>query len=206
MTSPKVPRFVPPSHSFGAYIFDCDGTLADSMPLHHAAWKYALERAGATFDFTWEIFSSRGGMPLEDTVMELNRQFECSIDPRLISRLQLEYFDREALNVKPIVEVTCFAREVAGRAPISVASGNRKPQVLEVLDAIGVADLFEIVVTPEDVERGKPHPDMFLLAAKRMGVAPELCLVIEDSPLGVQAAERARMQWCLVGPPYTEAG
>jgi len=83
-------------------------------------------------------------------------------------------------------------------SPVSVASGNLRLQVIHSLEAIGVGEIFDIIITPEQVQHGKPHPDMFLLAAERMGVAPQDCLVLEDSPLGIEAAKRAGMSWALV--------
>ncbi|MDX2051428.1 MAG: HAD family phosphatase [Polyangiaceae bacterium] len=191
-------RFTPPTQTFGGYIFDCDGTLADSMPLHHDAWKFALKECGAEFEFTWEIFASRGGMPLEQTVRELNQQFCCELDPIAIAAAQRVHFEARLHELQPISEVTHFARQVQAQRPVSVASGNLRLQVVRSLHTIGVGDIFDIIVTPEQVERGKPHPDMFLLAAELMGVRPKDCLVIEDSPLGIQAAERAGMAWALV--------
>ena len=103
--------------------------------------------------------------------------------------------------VEPIVEVVAFARSKAGKHPLSVASGGERGLVLQTLRDIGVADLFPIVVVAADVPRGKPDPDMFLLAAERMGVAPEQCLVFEDSPLGILAAERAGMGGVFIKRP-----
>jgi HAD superfamily hydrolase (TIGR01509 family) len=95
--------------------------------------------------------------------------------------------------VSPIVSVVRLAREAHKQRPVSVASGSVRLHVERTLDAIGVRELFDVIVTPADVEHGKPAPDMFLLAAKRMQVDPKACLVIEDSELGVVAAERAGM-------------
>jgi beta-phosphoglucomutase-like phosphatase (HAD superfamily) len=197
-----VALFTLPTRQYSAFIFDCDGTLADSMPLHQKAWISALARYGATFDFTWELFMSRAGKTIELTVSELNAEFGLSLDPELVSAAQRAQFDALAVGVKPLDEVVAYARERAkAGCPVSVASGGDAVTVRRTLRTIGVADLFPIVVTAEEVTHGKPAPDLFLLAAKRMGVAPAECLVFEDSLLGITAAERAGMGAVLVARP-----
>jgi beta-phosphoglucomutase-like phosphatase (HAD superfamily) len=191
--------FTLPTREYSAFIFDCDGTLADSMPLHQRAWVMALRKYGATFDFGWELFMSRAGKSIELTVSELNAEFGLELDPALVSAAQRAEYDVLALGVKAIDQVVAYARERArAGCPVSVASGGDAPTVARTLRAIGVADLFPVVVTVDDVVHGKPAPDLFLLAAKRMGVAPENCLVFEDSLLGITAAERAGMGAVLV--------
>jgi beta-phosphoglucomutase-like phosphatase (HAD superfamily) len=197
-----VPLFTLPTRAYSAFIFDCDGTLADSMPLHQKAWVAALQKYGATIDFSWELFMSRAGKSIELTVAELNAEFGMALDPALVSAAQRAQYDVLALGVKPIDEVVAFARERAqAGCPVSVASGGDAPTVARTLRAIGVSDLFPVVVTVEDVEHGKPAPDLFLLAAQRMGVSPADCLVFEDSLLGITAAERAGMGAVLVSRP-----
>jgi len=193
------PLFTLPTREYSAFIFDCDGTLADSMPLHQRAWLAALRKYGASFDFGWELFMSRAGKSIELTVAELNAEFGTALDPALVSAAQRAEYDVLALGVKPIAEVVAYARSRALLGyPVSVASGGDAPTVARTLRTIGAADLFPIVVTVEDVVHGKPAPDLFLLAAKRMGVDPAECLVFEDSLLGIIAAERAGMGAVLV--------
>jgi beta-phosphoglucomutase-like phosphatase (HAD superfamily) len=188
-----------PAKTYSAFIFDCDGTLADSMPLHQKAWIVALRKYGARFDFSWELFMSRAGKTIELTVAELNAEFGLTLDPALVSAAQRAEYDALAVGVKPLDEVVAFARERAQAGyPVSVASGGDAVTVQRTLRTIGVSDLFPIVVTAEEVAHGKPAPDLFLLAAERMGVAPAECLVFEDSPLGITAAERAGMGSVLV--------
>ena len=188
-----------PTRDYSAFIFDCDGTLADSMPLHQRAWVKALQRHGAQLDFGWELFMSRAGKTIELTVHELNAEFGLSLDPVLVAAAQRAEYDALALGVKPIAEVLAYAHErAAAGCPVSVASGGDAVTVHRTLRTIGAADLFPVVVTAEDVTHGKPAPDLFLLAAERMGVAPEQCLVFEDSLLGILAAERAGMGAVLV--------
>ena len=191
--------FTLPTREYSAFIFDCDGTLADSMPLHRQAWIRALQRYGATFDFGWELFMSRAGKTIELTVTELNAELGLTLDPTLVAAAQRAEYDALALGVKPITEVVAFARtRAAAGCPVSVASGGDAATVQRTLLTIGVRDLFPIVVTAEQVAHGKPAPDLFLLAASRMGVSPSDCLVFEDSLLGITAAERAGMGAVLV--------
>lgn len=199
MTAVSGPLFSLPTREYSAFIFDCDGTLADSMPLHQRAWVAALRKYGAAFDFGWELFMSRAGKSIERTVTELNAEFGLTLDPALVSAAQRAEYDVLARGVKPIVEVVRYARERAqAGCPVSVASGGDAITVARTLRTIGAEDLFPVVVTVEDVEHGKPAPDLFLLAARRMGVPPEQCLVFEDSLLGITAAERAGMGAVLV--------
>ncbi|MEI9951002.1 MAG: HAD family phosphatase [Pseudomonadota bacterium] len=197
--SRPVALFTLPTRAYSAFIFDCDGTLADSMPLHQQAWIAALRQHGATFDFGWELFMSRAGKTVELTVSELNAEFGLALDPALVSAAQRAAYDALAVGVQPLHEVVAFARERAQAGyPVSVASGGDAVTVRRTLRTIGASDLFPIVVTAEEVAHGKPAPDLFLLAAQRMGVAPADCLVFEDSALGITAAERAGMGSVLV--------
>ncbi len=193
--------FAAPDRTYGGYIFDCDGTLADTMTLHHRAWREALLQAGARFDFDWDLFMSRAGMSLELTVAELAEQFSTPLDPDLVALVQRRLFTELEHTVQPIEDVVRFAREAARSCPVSVASGSQRTTVERTLSRIGARDLFEIIITPEDVTRGKPDPEMFLLAAERMGVAPHDCLVFEDAELGLEAARRAGMSAVRVALP-----
>jgi HAD superfamily hydrolase (TIGR01509 family) len=183
-----------PSGDFDAFIFDCDGTLADSMPLYHRAWRSALARAGATFDFPWDLFVSRAGMSTLLTVEGLNGQFGTNLDAATIEGHQHAEYALLVDEVKPIDGVVAVAREFSGRLPMSVASGGTRVLVERTLEVLGIRELFAHVLVASDVPRGKPEPDLFLLAAVKMGVAPERCLVFEDGEPGILAAHRAGMQ------------
>jgi beta-phosphoglucomutase-like phosphatase (HAD superfamily) len=193
--------FEPLTREYGGYIFDCDGTLADSMVVHHRAWLSALAEHGASFDFHWELFTSRAGMTLPNTVRELNAQFGLSLDPVGVTNSQRREYERFLPTVQPIAEVVELAKRVGATHPVSVASGGERQIVLRTLELIGLSRIFSVVVAAEDVTHGKPAPDMFLLAAERMGVAPAECVVFEDSVLGLEAAKRAGMASVLVRPP-----
>lgn len=187
-----------PPGDFGAFIFDCDGTLADSMPLYHRAWRSALAHSGATFDFSWDLFVSRAGMSTLLTVEGLNQQFGTTLQAALIEEHQHGEYAKLVDEVKPVPAVVAVAREYAGRLPMSVASGGTRVLVERTLDVLGIRDLFAHVLVASDVPRGKPEPDLFLLAASRMGVAPERCLVFEDGEPGILAAKRAGMPFVRV--------
>ena len=193
--------FEPLTRDYAGYIFDCDGTLADSMVVHHQAWLAALGLHGASFEFGWELFTSRAGMSLPKTVEALNEQFGLRLDPEAVTAAQRQAYERLLPGVRPILPVVELARRVARSAPVSVASGGERSVVLRTLELIGLGETFPIVVTAEDVVLGKPAPDMFLLAAERMGVSAHECVVFEDSVLGMQAARRAGMAAVLVTPP-----
>jgi HAD superfamily hydrolase (TIGR01509 family) len=191
-------RFVPPTQSYEGYIFDCDGTLVESMQLHFRAWREAFRTHGAPFDFDWELFISRAGMPLEETVTALNQQFSVSLDPYHVVAVQRATYRTLLSEVTPIQVVVDFAREVARRAPVSVASGGHREEVETSLRNIGLLSIFRCIVTASEVARGKPDPEILLRCAEGMGVAPRDCLVIEDGALGIEAARRAGMDWVRV--------
>jgi HAD superfamily hydrolase (TIGR01509 family) len=193
--------FEPLTREYGGYIFDCDGTLADSMVVHYQAWQAALALHGARFAFDWELFTSRAGMSLPATVSALNAQFGLDLNPERVAASQRAEYERFLPSVKPIVDVVQLARQVARSRPVSVASGGERRIVERTLDLLDLRQTFSIVVTPEDVQHGKPAPDMFLLAAERMGVPPAECVVFEDAVLGLEAARRAGMASVLVRPP-----
>jgi len=188
--------FDPARHD--AVIFDCDGTLVDTMPLHHAAWQSAFERFHAPFEFTWELFMRRAGMTLERTVEELNREFQCQLPPAVVAEAEREEYRRRSDQIRPIDAVVRFARAVARHHPTAVASGNSRETVEDALTRIGLLDCIRTIVAAGDVGEGKPSPEAFLLAASRLSVIPERCLVVEDGESGLEAASRAGMDAYLV--------
>lgn len=183
-----------PPGDFAAFIFDCDGTLVDSMPLHFVAWKDSLIHHGATFDFTEEIFYSQAGIREQDTVNMLNLKYGTQIDADSVAKVKGEMFHLRLVEVQEVKPVADVARAWHGKIPMSVASGSEPETVHACLTTTGLIDLFQTIITPRDVARGKPAPDMFLLAAERMGVKPEQCLVFEDGQSGLDAAKAAGMQ------------
>jgi HAD superfamily hydrolase (TIGR01509 family) len=172
-------------------IFDCDGTLVDSMPLHMHAWEYIIAAQGGKWDF--EYFFSRKGMPEESIVVEYNRHFEHAFDPADTVRKKHEYFWSRLGELKPIPHVVEIARQYHGVLPMAVASGGTRKTVDLELETLHLSQFFRVVITADDDVKPKPAPDIFLEAAKRLGVAPELCQVFEDGELGLEAARVAGM-------------
>jgi beta-phosphoglucomutase family hydrolase len=189
------PRFVMPERSFEGIIFDCDGTLVDSMPIHYVAWVESLNHHGAPFHFTEEVFYSLAGIREQDVVKMLNKQYRSAVDPDGVAEYKFELFQKRMREVGEIGPVADLARRAhAEGVPIAVASGSEEETVRGVLVANDLERLFEEIITPKLVKRGKPAPDMFLLAAERLGVAPDACVVFEDGESGMQAARAAGMQ------------
>ncbi|OYP35746.1 HAD family hydrolase [Rhodopirellula sp. MGV] len=178
---------------YDGLIFDCDGTLADSMPLHYVAWRVTLLRYG--IEFTTERFYAMGGMPSASIVRILADEQKVVVDPPNVADEKEVAFTELIVQVQPKVDVCEIARAFHGKKPMAVASGSGRDIVQRQLDALGIADLFETIVASEDTELHKPEPDVFLEAASRLGVDPKRCVVFEDSPLGFQAAESAGMDW-----------
>jgi HAD superfamily hydrolase (TIGR01509 family) len=191
-------RFLAPTRDYAGYIFDCDGTLVESMPLHFRAWRRAFREHQAPFDFDWELFVSRAGMPLEQTVQALNLQFATELDPTRVVQAQLAAYRSLLSSVTGITAVVEFARQVALRAPVSVASGGHRNEVEASLATVGLSGLFRCIVAGNEVRQGKPDPEILFRCAEGMGVAPQDCLVIEDGALGIEAARRAGMDWVKV--------
>ena len=185
-----------PGRPFDAYIFDCDGTLADTMGLHYEAWLGVLEPHGATLNE--ELYLSWGGRPAREIVETLNALQGLSMDPDLLMPLKEELYHGSLHRVRPIDPVVAFARSFHGKKPLAVASGGTRKSVTATLDGLGLLPLFDTIVTSEDYTRGKPFPEPYLEAARRLGVDPSGCLVFEDTEIGRQSALAAGMECVLV--------
>jgi len=196
---------IPPGE-FAGYIFDLDGTLVDSMPLHYRAWNEAMKRAGLPHELDEDLFYSLGGVPTLRVAELMGEHYRLRLDPHKVFHEKEGLFLELRSELRLIEPVAAFAREAATRRPVSVASGGPRDIVRETLRLTKLAPLFPVVVTPEDVVFGKPAPDMFLLAAERMGVAPRDCLVFEDAEPGIAAARTAGMQWVRVPSRRPAAG
>ncbi len=199
MSDPISTTFTLPPGPFDAYIFDCDGTLADTMPTHYRAWQIALGPHAASFPEA--MFYELGGVPTCRVVEILNDRhgFGMPVDETVECKEAL--FLEMSAEVAAIEPVVALAKSFAGKKPLAVASGGHRRIVLKTLDALGIARLFDAIVCSEDYTRGKPFPDPFLEAARRLRVAPEKCLVFEDTTTGIAAATAAGMQSVLVPPP-----
>lgn len=191
-----------PENGYDAVIFDCDGTLVDSMPAHFEAWCEAMTLHGAKGVMKEDVFYAMGGRPTKDIVVELNAEYGLKLDPMSVALSKREAFLKKLKTLTLIEEVADFARSLsARRIPMAIATGGSRHVIEKTLQAVGVSDWFDEVVTADEVPIGKPAPDIFLYAAKMLGVAPERCLALEDAPAGIMAAQCAGMAVVAVPSP-----
>lgn len=183
-----------PANGFDAVIFDCDGTLVNSMAPHFEAWCDALALYGAKGIFKEDVFFAMGGRPTRDIVVEINDEYDLNLDPEAVADAKREAFLRRLHSVDLIREIADFAESLRGKKPMAVASGGSRIVVEKTLRQVGISDWFDEVVTADDVVEGKPAPEVFLKAAQLLDVEPAGCLVLEDAPSGILAAQRANMQ------------
>ena len=173
-------------------IFDCDGTLVDSMPLHWRAWDTVCQRHG--IDFAEERFYAMGGVPSKKILGMLKTEQGLDFDPAQVSREKEEAYlplMREVKLIEPVAEI---ARAHYGKIPLGVATGGRTQFIRPLLEGLGVMDRCDALVTSDDVENPKPAPDTFLKAAALMGVPAEDCRAYEDTDLGMEAIRAAGME------------
>ncbi len=174
-----------------AIIFDCDGTLVDSMPVHFVAWHETMSRYGIAFPE--DRFYSLGGMPSDRIIQLLANEQGITLDAvSVANEKELAFLDRIDLLI-PIEAVVEVVRQNRGVKPIAVASGGFRAIIQRQLEQIAMHDWFDAVVTAEDTAKHKPEPDVFLEAARQLGTSPKHCIVFEDADLGVEAARRAGM-------------
>jgi len=173
-------------------IFDCDGTLADTMPLHWRAWQIITQRHG--LHFPEDRFYALGGVPSRDILKMLAAEQGRSLDHIAVAHEKEEAYLPLMAEVEPIHAVVEIARAHHGKIPLAVASGGTEPIINKVLELLGIRQLFHAVVTSEMVKNQKPAPDIFLEAARRIGVAPQDCRAYEDTELGMTAIRDAGME------------
>lgn len=183
-----------PAGNFAGYIFDLDGTLLDTMPLHFQAWDAAMRAAGLPHALDEDYFYALGGTPTRRVAELFGERYGLKLDPDAVFHHKETLFSELQSQVRLIEPVVAFARRAGATRPVAVASGGPRLIVRRSLEVTGLAELFRVVVTADDVVHGKPAPDMFLLAARLLGVAPERCLVFEDAELGIQGALAAGME------------
>lgn len=172
-------------------IFDVDGTICDTMPVHFIAWREVSDEHGITF--TPELFVEVTGLPALQTSLYLKNKFGKDFDEAEFTRKKEEIFEKNMYKAKPIIPVVTLIRTYKGKLPIACGTGGSQYLAWKTLEIAGVRDCIEHVVAAENVTHYKPHPETFLKAAELINVPPSLCQVFEDGKLGIQAAEAAGM-------------
>jgi HAD superfamily hydrolase (TIGR01509 family) len=185
-----------PHGEFKAYLFDCDGTLADSMPLHYDSWRKVL--AQFQCEFPESLFYQWGGISGVKIVEMLNERFSLSMDPELVVREKEISYLEQLHHVQPISEVVEHVKQQHRKIPFAVVSGSPNASVRKTLKILGLENYFECIVGCDDCIQTKPHPEPYLAAARILGVSPEHCLVFEDADLGIESARAAGMRWVKV--------
>ncbi|WP_372935944.1 HAD family hydrolase [Mariniphaga sediminis] len=183
-----------------ALIFDLDGTLADTMPVHFQAYKNILQDYG--IEFTPKLFGTLAGVPAVDTIRKLNEQFGTNMVPEEVGHFKEGEYEKIMYKMKPVEPVVELVKEYHGRLPMAVGTGGYKRLAWKTLEILGLDKYFEILVSAEDVKHPKPHPETFLKCAELLGVQPEVCQVFEDGDPGIQAATAAGMISTLVTEYY----
>jgi beta-phosphoglucomutase family hydrolase len=177
--------------TYEALIFDCDGTLADTMPIHFCAWSRAAEHFG--FQLTEDRFYSLGGVPVAKIVEMLLNEAGLEVDVQRIVDFKESAYLESLPHIQPVEPVLDIARAYRGQIPLGVASGSTCAMVHRTLGQLGISEWFDCIVGAEDTDRHKPEPDVFLEAARRLGVDPAACCVYEDTDTGMEAGRRAGM-------------
>jgi len=172
-------------------IFDLDGTIADTMPIHFIAYRNILREFGV--EFTPELFITLAGVPAIQTISRINELFGTSLDPEKFGKLKEAEYEKEMVRMQPVEPVVQLIREYHGKLPMSVGTGGYRRLAWKTLEILDLKNYFSILVSTEDVENHKPAPDTFLKCAELMGVDPAYCQVFEDGQLGIEAARAGGM-------------
>jgi len=172
-------------------IFDCDGTLVDTMPIHFKAWSITTKKHGLIFPE--DRFYALGGVSPFEVLRILSSEQGVEVDPEAVTREKESRYMELIAEADEIPQVMQIVRENHGKIPMAVASGGTPETVEGILDHCGIRHYFDAIVTSEDVEKPKPAPDTFLEAARRINVAPEKCRAYEDADMGMKAILAAGM-------------
>jgi HAD superfamily hydrolase (TIGR01509 family) len=189
-----------PDGPFKAYLFDCDGTIVDSMPLHYVAWKRVLGEWNC--DFAEELFYAWGGMPVAEIIATLNERQGLTMPVEEVQRRKEALYFDILPELKAVPEVLEHIEFSHGHIPFAVVSGSTRDSVTRSLTTLGILDKFDTLVCAGDYTKSKPDPEPFLIAAERLGVAPEDCLVFEDTEMGIQSATAAGMASVKILQPW----
>lgn len=182
---------------YQAFLYDCDGTLADNMPAHTQSYVDAAKEHDVVFDPG--IVDELAGWPIMNVVEEINIRYNTTLVPAEFAARKGQIFATKYLEkAQPIEYVVEHLKANAGKVKIAVVSGGDPRDVSRTLEVLGIRDLVEVLICAGDTSRGKPFPDPFLRAAELLNVDPAKCLVFEDGVPGVKAAEAAGMHWVRV--------
>ena len=181
---------------YQAIIFDMDGTLIDSMPSHNLAWQQTCAQYGYPFDDSY--MHSLGGVPTEQTVVLLNEKYGLSHDVRTVAQTKRQRWEQLELAPAIIPATVAVLRHYHGVLKLGIGTGAERPHALKMLQQTALLPLVQTLVTACDVTHGKPDPETFLTVARQLGVAPQYCVVFEDTGIGQLAAQRAGMDCILV--------
>ena len=173
------------------------------MPLHYIAWKKALAEWNCEFDE--KVFYAWGGTPVVEIVSTLNKRQGLSMPVDLVARRKESLYYELLPQLKPVPEVLEHIEAQHGQIPFAVVSGSTRQSVTESLRSLGLLDRFDVLVCAEDYQKSKPDPEAFLLAAARLRVPPNTCLVFEDTEMGIQAATAAGMASVKILQPWERA-
>ena len=196
-----IPRIEIPPHVRGL-VFDCDGTIADTMPLHYEAWVAALKEHNV--EFPEALFYEFAGIPTARIIEILNERHGHSMPVQETADYKESLYQQLIPRVVPIEPVVVLVKEFAGKLPMAVATGATQAICRKTLSSLGLLDYFQHVVTADDVKHGKPAPDIFLEAARRIGVPPASCYAFEDGDLGIQSARDAGMTVIDIRPMHAK--
>jgi HAD superfamily hydrolase (TIGR01509 family) len=180
--------------NYAAFLYDCDGTLADNMEAHKKTYVKVAAGNGVTIDPG--IVDELAGYPIPDVVVEINKRYHTDFDPKEFEQMKSDLFYEEFIpQTKPIDHVVEHLKASAGKYKIAVVSGGSVRMIKKTLEVLGIYSLVDVMVCSEDYQKGKPDPEPFLVAATKLGVEPGACIVFEDGEAGVRAAEAAGMKW-----------
>ncbi|BBE16768.1 phosphatase YqaB [Aquipluma nitroreducens] len=185
-----------------ALIFDLDGTLSDSLPVHIASWNAVCEKLNCTFDE--RILVEMTGAPTLSFAERIKREQNLEITAEELVVLKQQEFWKNINQIKPHDAVIDLMKSAHGKIPMAVGTGASRTSAMLQMKELGIYQLFDFIVTADDVDRHKPEPDTFLKCAELMGIEPKYCQVFEDGELGMQAAQTAGMFLTDVRPFVTD--
>ena len=170
------------------------------MPLHYMAWNKVLGEYGAEFDEA--LFYSWGGMPVAEIIAALNQKHGLTMPIQETRERKERMYFANLTQLEAVPEVLEHIHLSHGHIRFAVVSGSTRDSVVASLDALGILDRFETLVCAGDYVKAKPDAEPFLLAASKLGVAPQDCLVFEDTAMGIAAATAAGMKSVKVLQPW----